>query len=358
MGSLRFSLSLTVLFTHAIGGGLIGGRYAVECFFVISGYLISYILIESKNYNQKRNFYINRALRLLPLYYVVILVSFPLYFIAHYLFQENNQFAAYSQMPLTIKFLLGITNLMILGQDQLFFLSLNGNTLSWGGNFTNSEIELYRGLLAPPSWTLSIEILFYLIAPLVLSHKKLIFFLLSLSISLRILFIWAGFGLSDPWVYRFFPTELMFFLLGALSNQIWSPYTSIIKVQFYNFLKKCSMWVWIVYFLAFPYWKSNFILRDIMLFVLILLVLPFISEIQRKSKLDNFLGQLSYPIYLWHPLIIIFVGGLSEKLNSNELIRIILILAVTFIVSWASLILLEYKIERLRSKFKLQKLGF
>lgn len=352
MGSLRFLLAITVLLAHAFGGGLIGGRFAVECFFIISGYLISFVYTESKSYDSIWKFYLNRALRIFPLYYCVVLISFPAYFVAHIVFNEDNQISALRQMPLGIISMIGILNLSIIGQDQLFFLSLHEKSLIWTGNFLDTDIELYRGLIVPQSWTLSIEILFYVIAPFILNRRKTIYFLLVVSACLRILFLWKGFGQSDPWVYRFFPTELMFFLIGVLMHQVWSPMTLRMNSRLYLFCKWTGVILLPVYFVTFPFWKNTFVLRDLFLFFLVSAVLPFFFKIQNENRVDNFLGQLSFPIYIWHLLVIVFVGGLSEKIGLPDLVRISLILLTTLAVSWFSLLILDSRVQKIRDKMR------
>ena len=352
MGSLRFILALTVLCTHSIGGGLIGGRFAVEAFFVISGYLMSYLLSESNTYSSKRNFYLNRALRLMPMYYLVIVVSFPMYYLAHKYLQENNQFAAYESMPPSILLLVSFLNVSLVGQDQLMFLSLNGKSLEWGGNYTLSDVELYRGLLVPQSWTLGLEIVFYIVIPFLIHRKKLMLFLVFCSLGLRLYFLKIGIGLLDPWVYRFFPTELLFFLLGVIAHQNWAPRLTKIPVSLRNKTSKLLLSALIIYFLAFPYLEKYANVRPILLFALILFSLPFLFEFQRKNRLDNLLGQLSYPIYLWHLLVITFIGGAVEKLHGHQYLRFLAILSVTLTLSWLSLLIVDSRVNQVRLKYK------
>jgi len=59
------------------------GIHGVNLFFVLSGFLISRILIATKELNQKpsftlKQFYIRRALRIFPIYYLVLLIAFIL----------------------------------------------------------------------------------------------------------------------------------------------------------------------------------------------------------------------------------------------------------------------------------------
>ena len=56
MGFLRTLLALSVVLDH-LGGGttdwLVGGRLAVQLFYVISGFLISYVLTATDHYKDR-----------------------------------------------------------------------------------------------------------------------------------------------------------------------------------------------------------------------------------------------------------------------------------------------------------------
>jgi len=65
MGTLRTLFAIAVVFAHSLGNLLVGGRYAVQLFYMISGFLISYVLFERKTYPNIKSFYINRYLILI-----------------------------------------------------------------------------------------------------------------------------------------------------------------------------------------------------------------------------------------------------------------------------------------------------
>src|ERR1700739_4737118 len=75
-GSLRLLLALLVMLGHLVGSEQVThfGYYAVRGFFVLSGFLMTAGLNDIYEFDARR-FWINRALRLLPPYYVVCLFT-------------------------------------------------------------------------------------------------------------------------------------------------------------------------------------------------------------------------------------------------------------------------------------------
>ena len=75
-GVLRFLLAYLVILSHLVGTDYVAhfGFYAVRGFFVISGLLMTAALNEVYAFDARR-FWLNRALRLLPPYYLVCLLT-------------------------------------------------------------------------------------------------------------------------------------------------------------------------------------------------------------------------------------------------------------------------------------------
>jgi len=149
---LRAIAVLSVLFYHAqivvlgryvFGGGFIG----VDIFFVISGYLITRIILsevyEKGSFNYAK-FYERRARRILPILFVVILVSAP--FAWRYLLPSD--FVEYSKSIVST----------LLFSSNLFFY------------FTTTDYGVDSSLLKPflHTWSLGIEEQFYFIFPILL----------------------------------------------------------------------------------------------------------------------------------------------------------------------------------------------
>ena len=223
MGVLRTLFAIAVVFAHTYGFVFVGGKNAVQLFYMISGFLISHVLVERKTYSSINSFYINRYLRLYPIYFLVALLSLLVFVFAAANGKDVVFFQVYRDAPVAANILLGISNATIFFQDWVMFSAVKQKELVFSSDFFKSEVVLYPGLLVPQAWTLGVELAFYLIAPFVLARRRVLLLLLALSIALRAYLFYIGLGKSDPWTYRFFPAELALFLLGALAHQVLLP---------------------------------------------------------------------------------------------------------------------------------------
>ena len=81
MGFYRYFLAIGVLISHVGGGNWVIARTAVFCFYFVSGFLICRVLDTSYRGGIDRvaAFYVNRALRLLPLYLLIVFATFAIF---------------------------------------------------------------------------------------------------------------------------------------------------------------------------------------------------------------------------------------------------------------------------------------
>jgi len=341
MGILRFLLALSVVAKHfgaIFTTEFVGGKIAVQSFFIISGFYMSLILNEK--YIEKNNSYklfiTNRFLRLYPVYWVVAVAILLTYIaIVVVLKRPSETLELYAYMehyPFPFVFLI-ITNTIIFFQELVMFLGLNPENghLIFTGGFLHPYPPLYKFLIIPPSWTLSLELMFYLIAPFVLRKgMKTIIGIITLSFLLRLfIFYYLGFK-NDPWTYRFFPTELMFFLLGNLSYQLYTRLETWHVNKYINIGILIFMVAFTIFFLRLPTWQFSFpfSVNEMIYFLFIVLSIPFLFNYFKKNRFDREIGELSYPLYISHMFVCMICFGLH--LTFMEQSYIIALLSIGF----------------------------
>lgn len=319
MGIIRLLLALSVVAAHCgpiFGLTMVGGKVAVQSFYIISGFYMSIILNEkyigkNKSYTL---FITNRCMRLFPIYWAILIGTIGTSVVIALLtkgfsFPVFESYLAVKTNVMSFMYLV-FTNLFIIGQDIVLFLGIHSDTgiLYFTSNYANSTPQLHTFLFIPQAWTLGIELSFYLIAPFILTRGyKPVLALLICSFALRI-FFYNYLGLKeDPWNYRFFPTEIFFFLLGYVSYQIYLKYKNIEIGSLINisFLIICVLFTLLYsYISAFKLKYLPFSIKEILYFTIITLLMPLLFNYFKNNKLDNKIGELSYPVYISHMLIL------------------------------------------------------
>jgi peptidoglycan/LPS O-acetylase OafA/YrhL len=137
------------------------GWIGVDLFFVISGFLITGILLDTVgDRGYLRNFYARRALRIFPLYYLFLLIVFTVIPLAQGGPYGQTEFLRESGSPLWYILYLGNVREALVGVEPAYFLA--------------------------PLWSLSIEEQFYIVFPLLvalLSRRSLAILLVALVLA-------------------------------------------------------------------------------------------------------------------------------------------------------------------------------
>lgn len=322
MGIIRLLLALAVVLGHVgglFGYEMTGGRVAVEAFFMLSGFYMALIL--EKKYVQANNsvrlFITNRFLRIYPSYWLVLVLTIGYSLLCWKFFGSPIRFTAFHEngpaMGAGAWSFLSLSNVVIFGQDIAMFFGLNTDSgnLFFTPDFTQSHPQLHEFLMVPQAWSLSIELLFYLLAPFLLRRKSgVLVILLVLSLLFRIVIYNHGWS-NDPWNYRFFPTELVFFLAGALAFRMYT-YWQTRKVN--EQLPLLATLAIIALVLVYNYLPGGEV-RNWSFYTLLFIALPFIFIFSRKRRIDRWIGELSYPVYISH--ILVFTVCSSHFISSR-----------------------------------------
>lgn len=325
MGALRLYLALCVVAAHT--GGLVpwelhDGRHAVEIFYIISGFYMALVL--SSRYGRVQDFYLSRFLRIFPLYWIilVILVGFSVTTgIGAGRWQRLTAFvdAAHTTGGSVGSWVGAVLNTTLFGQDWAFFLTAEKGR---GLHFTLSSFAdvhpLWQYFLNPPSWTLALELTFYLFAPFLnrLSTAWLIVVAIA-SAGGHAFGVWR-FGLThDPWTYRFFPFELANFVYGMLAFRWYDSFGRAATIPKFV-LQRWSFGFWLLVIPAVAVGElkierlaggANSEWPVLLSYPLWAAVVAIIFVYSRRDAQDRVIGELSYPVYLLHWTICIAIGA-------------------------------------------------
>jgi peptidoglycan/LPS O-acetylase OafA/YrhL len=350
MGLLRTLFALSVVLDHSPfndGNMLVGGRLAVQLFYVISGFLISYILTANDTYRSTTKFYQNRFLRLFPTYGAVAVIALVVNMVANHGF-----FEIYDKIPPAADLFLILANIFIFGQDWIMFTGVKSGTLVLTGDFANSDVPLYEGLLVPQAWTLGVELSFYLIAPFILRSLPRVLMLFAASIALRVFLLHSGVAQSDPWSYRFFPLELALFLAGSLSHRLLLPAWQRLSARV-HYLPELATGLFVLYTLFHFSITLNHNVRDGLALAVFAAILPLAFIYQGRHRLDKKIGQLSYPIYISHSVAILLVSHLATSMQVHDALAIsTLNVVVTLVMSYALWRFIDSRIDKVRERVK------
>lgn len=360
MGLLRLILAITVVIAHSnavMGLRLTGGLVAVEMFFIISGFYMTMIL--DKKYIGKGSYALflsNRFLRLYPIFWAVLLLTI-IYSIVGYIFSGegfvlSSYIKYYDVMKIETLVFQIFSNVALLGQDIVMFLGFNQETggMYFTHNFRTSSQMFYKFLFVPQAWTLSLEILFYLIAPFLVRKRTLVIIsIIIMSLFIRALTYSMGYT-NDPWTYRFFPSELALFLLGTISYRLYDVY-KIHQTKIYNFnltgIVLASTFS-IIFF--YQYMDISGYTRHIFnwfFYGFFCLSIPFIFDFSKSSKIDSRIGELSYPVYISHILVIMLISPLLSLTRLTDYSGELAVIS-TILVSYILVILISDPIEKIR----------
>jgi peptidoglycan/LPS O-acetylase OafA/YrhL len=332
---LRFFAAALVIFFHSwlmVGGvsrdiiqvAIISqGHIGVPFFMVISGFILT-IISHNKSINSL-NFFLNRILRIYPLFIFVILLGY---------------FATPDPRPSTtlLEFFLAVTpfsniSRMVYGQ--------------YGGQF----------------WSIAVELQFYLLFPFIhsLVKKRGAIFLFSIIIFfvfIRAIIFFINGSVYDLAYFSIFGC-LDAFLIGQLTGTLFAAgsikYSPIFQKYFKYFL--LALLVIAVQLAERFGWfakesKSWIVLIDVLSIFFGIFILVYLND-KTSSQLSKFfagLGRISYSLYAWHILVIVLLMKLGLSSVHPYLFGTITLL-VSCVISMVSYHLIELPFLYKRVKY-------
>lgn len=293
MGLWRLFLAWCVVAVHTPGYqdifSLEMGVVAVSAFFFVSGFLMP--LVYETRYQTTHfrtgclRFFLNRFLRIFPIYWISCLAIVGMT-MASFLLHSHEGRVLPPEFGNPVTYL---QNFLLIGLNQSGF---------WGGYFRFNN----------PAWTLDVELQYYLLVPFIfLAASRFPKWATTILVGLfagSVYLLLNPAGVVD--IDRSFPAWAVFFVLGFVFYrrgflQKLASFRGVVVVQ--------VVLLTMAYFLPTRSMDTVLVTTSFVIFSAYLLVL---QKNYRFGRVDQKIGDLSYPVYILH----IAVLGPTAKLLS------------------------------------------
>jgi peptidoglycan/LPS O-acetylase OafA/YrhL len=315
------------------------GELGVTLFFTLSGFLITYLLLSEKERFGTvfvKEFYIRRVLRIWPLYYLIIILG--LFVLPHIAFFDIPVFTVESHY----KF----------GTKVFFYAILFPNVVS--------NLYAYMPYIAQ-TWSIGIEEQFYLVWPWLMKWtKRVLLVLVSIIVGLllvtNVLYFFADhstdIGMASTktklitFLYRFFAMlRISCMAIGGIGAYfLFNLNMSVLRPIFTKtaqYLTLITCLSLILLGVEIPFVNHEFYALFFILIILNLAANPK-ALFSLESKAFDYLGKVSYSIYMWHGIAIIIALHAARSYNpllndwQSHIVYYGLTFILTFLLSAAS----------------------
>lgn len=328
------------------------GHKAVSMFFVLSGFLITYLLLAEIKKTETvdlKKFYVRRILRIWPVYYVVLIIAF---FIFPFIVDigewntrlENNYVVALGLYLLIFPNLLRATSVQVVGANQ--------------------------------AWSVGVEEQFYLLWPVLvrLFHKVFVKFLVVFIVLKFAIQFGAYWGLNNidnliiagvldkiHTVWELLQIEQM--AVGAFGAwYLFNRNDKILKWVYAPITQVLTIGLFLCFFFIDIHFFGVTLLEGLVFLIIIMNVSTndkFFLKL--RSKRYDLLGNISYGIYMYHTICIsLIITGLSAiGLQDNVVVFNILLYSLSFgmtiLLSYLSYEYFEKFFLKFKEKFMVVK---
>ncbi|MEP6675116.1 MAG: acyltransferase [Ferruginibacter sp.] len=318
------------------------GKLGVLVFFVLSGYLITYLLLREESSTAKvdiKKFYLRRILRIWPLYFLIVI--FGLY---------AAPYSSFFHLPNFLSALSGNNTTQI---SLLFFFFL-----------PNYVYAAFGGVpYAVQTWSVGTEEQFYLVWPWLIKkikNKTLLFpavFIVYNIIKIVLIALQhrapAIKALLDFWYY--FNIDCM--ALGAVAAYfVITKNEKILKIIF-SIAAQLITYITIIILIGFAVIFRYFHFEIYGFFFTIAianLAANKKSILNLENKIFNYMGKISYGIYMYHLIALTIALRILIRLNFLNNVAIYLLgFIITIILSSLSYFYFESYFLKLKNRFSI-----
>lgn len=328
------------------------GKNGVFLFFVLSGFLITYLLLQEKEKCKTiflKKFFLRRMYRIWPLYYLIFAISvllIPYLAVNFDIFKED--LSSYYRITDTHNY--GIKGI-------LFYLFFMPNIALYSGYFITGCTQ---------AWSVGIEEQFYILWPVLILYfnKNRI-----LQVFFTVLFLFPILIFLAKNNYIFYPLSVIiksisfhFMAIGSIGGYLFFTKKKLIEKYTYSKWGYFLIIAMIAAFLFNPFFFS--VIQEIVIsFLFLLLILFTINDKNQwifRNRLFFYLGKISYGIYMYHTFVMFLVFPFVNKYFSNfqggiyyNILLYPLIFGITIVLSSLSYHYFELKFIKIKdTKFK------
>lgn len=280
------------------------GDFGVTMFFVLSGFLITFLLFTEKAQKSKINikhFYVRRILRIWPLYFWILVLAF---FLVPHIGALD-----FPSHPKKIE---------SFGPTIFLYIALLANV---------AFVYLPKVPFANVLWSVAVEEQFYLVWPHIVKIKKHF---------LRIVFcLLAGLLLSKLFCLKVFPDSPIYSLLhrtrfyamlfGAIAAYLVYTRSFLLKYIYSSGVQVLAL---VLFFLLLfdivPIYYVRLFNMELSSMVIGLVIMNIASNkrsiVKLENKVLNYLGKVSYGLYVYHLFaVVLCLKYVPQMLGMNEL---------------------------------------
>ncbi|HWY10875.1 MAG TPA: acyltransferase [Bacteroidia bacterium] len=330
------------------------GSLGVIFFFVLSGFLITYLLLKEKSVTQTvavKKFYLRRILRIWPLYYLIVLLGFLVLPNIHFIDNPYlNKFLDKNFAPNLTLYLLFLPNLA----------------------FATFAAVPHIG----QTWSIGVEEQFYVLWPVLVKHckniLKALILVIVILISLKIIVLILCKQYPDSGALKIIKpflamTKMESMAIGGIGAYYLFSGNQKIKLFYNNILMIVALIliVVLVYFTPAFVQDGAYLVFSVLFLVIILNVSSNPNSILKlENKLFKVLGNISYGIYMYHLIVIAFVLSALKHLDievndsfTSQVTVYASTILLTVLLSYLSYTYFEKRFLKLKNKFTIIKSG-
>lgn len=320
------------------------GNFGVTIFFTLSGFLITYLLREEINLTGRnislRNFYMRRILRIWPLYYLILILSF--FVLPH----------------------LGILKLSVWGDGLFSQGQFSERLLLFTFLLPNIAFVFYPIVpFGNVLWSVGVEEQFYLFWPVLIKKiRKTIFSIalgcLAIYMAAKFMILFtsteAGGGKAFLLIDK---TRFSCMLIGAIASGLTNlDWLKSKWVQWTSLLLFCLMMLNLINFRYYGLIRNE---AHAVVIALLLINISLNSKtiFRLENPLLDYLGKISYGLYVYHSIMAVLVLNLmvpyyqSISFTSWSILVIAFVLILTIVVSHLSYFFFEKKLLNKKAKY-------